>query len=349
MAFRTLLVDGEWNLKRNYSAREIVSINGEHCGGVFGFLENLGRVLNKLLPDRVIVMWDGDMSGKLRHDIYPLYKQDHKSWDAETYYKTPKEIDDEERKKISISNQKRKLKNLFENLFIRQAEVELIEGDDLIAQYILTKKSDEEVVIYSRDQDYYQLIDEKVSILRPVDGILLTNKNFQKLLGYPASNSLILKCFKGDSSDNISGIHGVALKTILKYFPKFSEEEYTIDRIISEAASIYNSQKNKSKTLENIIGSRIVFKRNFELMNLKSPFVNHQAIEEIEIVQNSVLAKEDGFVDRSVMEAVKEFIREGYQRHMFKDDLDDFFAPYYRISAKEKEYTRVILESYKKE
>lgn len=345
MKSRTLLVDGAWNLKRLYSARDILSSNGEHCGGVFGFLENLGRVLNKILPDRVVVVWDGDMSGKLRHDIYPLYKHDHKSWDEETYFKTAQEIDDDERKKISISNQKRKLKNLFENLFIRQIEVDYIEGDDLIAQYVLTKDENEDIIIYSRDQDYYQLIDEGVSVLRP-DGVILTPKNFTKLLGYTQKNSLIYKCFKGDSSDNVPGVPGVALKTILKYFPKFTDEEYTIDRIIAEAASIYNSQKKKAKTLENIVGSRLVFKRNYELMNLKEPFLNSQAIEEIEIIRSCVLAKEDGFVDRSILDAVKEFSKEGYSQYVYENKIDQFFAPYYRISTKEKEYTKRILESY---
>ena len=201
---RTLIVDGEWNLKRNYNAREIYSSNGEHCSGVFGFLENLGMILNKTLPDRVIVVWDGDMSGKLRHDTYPLYKHDHKSWDEESYVRTEEELDSEVRKKVSIGNQKRKLKNLFENLFIRQVEVEYIEGDDLIAQYVLTREPDEHILIYSRDQDYYQLIDENVSVYRPVDNIILTPKNFRKLLGYTHKNCLLYKCFKGDASDNIA-------------------------------------------------------------------------------------------------------------------------------------------------
>lgn len=342
---KTLIVDGEWNLKRNYTARDILSINGEHCGGVFGFLETLGRVINKVIPDRVVVVWDGDMSGKLRHDFYPLYKNSHKSWDEETYYKTVQEIDDEERRKISLANQKRKLKNLFENLFIRQAEVDYIEGDDLIAQYVLTKEEDENIIIYSRDQDYYQLIDTNVSVLRPADGILLTELNFKKLLGYTHKNSLLLKCFKGDASDEIPGVPGVGFKTLLDYFPLMKDEEYTVDRVISEAVSIYNNQKKKHKTLEPIMGSRSIVNRNWKLMDLKNPFLNQEAINEIEIIRYSVLAKENGFVDRSVMDAAKTMIAEGYQKYMFNNKVDDFLAPFYRISAKEKEYTKKMLES----
>jgi DNA polymerase-1 len=345
MSFKTLIVDGDWNLKRNYSARDILSINGEHCGGVFGFLENLGMIINKTLPDRVVVVWDGDMSGKLRHDFYPLYKNSHKSWDEETYYKTIQEINDEEKRKISISNQKRKLKNIFENLFIRQVEVEYIEGDDLIAQYVLTKEPKESIIIYSRDQDYYQLIDTDVSVLRPADGILLTEKNFKKLLGYTHKNCLLLKCFKGDPSDEISGVPGIGIKTLLDYFPLLKEEEYTVDRIISEAVALYNSQKKKHKTLEPIMGSRSIINRNWKLMDLKNPFLNEGAIKEIELIRFSVLAKEDGFVDRSVHEAAKQMISEGYQKYMYKNSIDNFLSPYYRISAKEKEYTKKMLES----
>ena len=344
---KTLLVDGDWCLKRHYHAREIFSSKGEHCGGVYGFLENLGMILNKTLPDRVVVVWDGDMSGKLRLEDYPLYKYDHKSWDEDSYMRTVREIDDDSKKKVSISNQKVRLKNIFENLFIRQVEVEYVEGDDLIAQYVLTKDEDETVLIYSRDQDYYQLIDENVFVYRPVDNIVLTPKNFKKLLGYTHKNALLLKCYKGDASDGIPGVPGIALKTLIKYFPQFIDEEYDIERIIDEASSIFfkDKIKSKSKKLQAIIGSRSLANRNRKIMNLKEPYVNQEAINEIELAKYSVLAKENGYVDRSVTDAVKSVMNEGYVKYMFNNDVNLFFTPYYRISNKEKEYTKKILES----
>ncbi len=345
---KTLLVDGNWNLRRNYEKREIFSSKGEHCGGVYGFLETLGNTINKILPDRVIVMWDGEMSGKLRHDIYPLYKADHKEWDEDYYIRTEKEIDAETRKKISCSNQKVQTKNLIDSLFIRQAEVDLIEGDDLIALYVLGKDEDEQVIIYSRDKDYYQLVDENIYVLRPADNIIVTPQNFKGLFKYTHKNSLILKCFEGDSSDNVSGVPGVAFKTILKYFPKFAEEEYTIDRFILEAVEIYNQKvegNNKSlKTLESLIGSRKTVERNKILMDLHNPMVNEEAINEIEIIRQCVLAKENGQFDRSIQDAIKIAVSEGYHRFMYNGDINNFFLPYQRIAAKEKEYTKKILQ-----
>lgn len=352
MTRKTLLVDGEWNIRRSFKKRiELFDESGQHCGGVFGFIETLGYVINKVLPDRVIVMWDGDMSGKLRRELYPLYKEGHKDWEEEAYIRTAEELDSQSRLKISLANQKLQTKNFIDSLFIRQAEVEYIEGDDLIAQYVKTKDDDEQIIIYSRDKDYYQLIDENVYVLRPADSIVLTPKNFKPLFGYTLQNCLTLKCIEGDGGDGVPGISGVGYKTVIKYFPKFSEDEYTIDRIISEAADIYSSSKakKKPKALESIIGSRRLFERNQKLMDLKNPFVNQEAIDEIEIVKHCVLANENGQFDRSINDVIKEFMSKGYSKFIYKrdlaEDINNFFMPYQRISTKEKEYTRKILQS----
>lgn len=346
MGLKSVLVDGEWLLKRHFNRKDILFSNkGEQCNGVVGFLESLGSIANKIMPDRIVVVWDGDMSGKLKHDIYPLYKAGHKEWDEEYYFKTAEKIDDELKSKVSCSNQKRKIKNLIENLFIRQSEVEYIEGDDLIALYCLKKQEDEHVIIYSRDKDYYQLISETVSVLRPADGIILTPKNFKGLFGFTHLNCLMLKCFEGDDSDGVPGVPGLALKTILKYFPKFKDEEYTIERFIEEAIEIYSSGKKKLKTIETVMGSRKIVERNKKLMDLKNPIVNQEAIEEIEMIKDCVLAKEGGYVDRSMKDAMHDVIAEGYVRHMYNQDINKFFLPFHRIAAKEKEYTQKVLNS----
>ncbi len=107
MIKRTLIIDGEWNLKRNFEKRNTMFANGEHCGGSFGFLESLRAIVNKTMPDRVVVVWDGMMSGKLRHDIYPLYKANRdKSFDEDSYRMDDMLIEQEKRRKYSILQQK---------------------------------------------------------------------------------------------------------------------------------------------------------------------------------------------------------------------------------------------------
>ena len=75
---RTLLIDGNWLLKKNYHKRKLEEANGEKCGGSYGFLDSLKAVINKILPCRVVVMWDGLSSGYLRYEIYKPYKSNRK-------------------------------------------------------------------------------------------------------------------------------------------------------------------------------------------------------------------------------------------------------------------------------
>ena len=148
---KTLLIDGDWNLKRNFmKLNEMFSLNGEHCGGSFGFIDSLRSVVNYVFPDRVIVMWDGEASGKFRKEIYPSYKGNRdKSWLHSSQHMSDNVIKYEEQRKYSILNQKIKVKNYLEELFIRQIEIDFIEADDLIAGYVQKLDGNEQVIIFS--------------------------------------------------------------------------------------------------------------------------------------------------------------------------------------------------------
>jgi 5'-3' exonuclease len=345
MALNVLLIDGNWNLKRNFLKRETMFANGEHCGGSFGFLDSLRAVVNKEMPDRVVVMWDGPMGGKMRHDIYPHYKENRegKSWDEESYYLTERELDYEAKKKYSKMLQKIKVKNYLEELHIRQTEVDYVEADDLIAQYVLTKKSDEKITIFSSDKDYYGLIQKDVCVLRPVDDLKINIDNFKTTFGYIPENALILRCFEGDDSDNIPGVDGIAYKSIIKYFPRFQDEVYDVDRFIKEAVELY--QKKQNKTLEKIIGCRRVIERNLLLMNLHKPFLTEQAIQEVDEIHNLPIVEDNNFTQRSISTAMKMMIKDGYNRHVWNENLEFFFRPFYRLVAKEVEFSKKILNS----
>jgi DNA polymerase-1 len=342
---KTLLIDGDWNLKRNFmKLNEMFSLNGEHCGGSFGFIDSLRSVVNYVFPDRVIVMWDGEASGKFRKEIYPSYKGNRdKSWLHSSQHMSDNVIKYEEQRKYSILNQKIKVKNYLEELFIRQIEIDFIEADDLIAGYVQKLDGNEQVIIFSSDQDYYQLINDDVSVLRPSDKKLITKNNFRELFGYNFKNSLLVKCFEGDTSDNIGGIEGIGLKTILKFFPRFADEEYDIDRIILESVELYKNKK--LKTLEKIIGSRRIFERNKKLMDLKEPFLTDDSIEELDELKNCIIYTNDNFNDRSITNAMKMMIKDGYSKHVFNNDMENFFKPFYRLVTKEKEYSKKILNS----
>ena len=165
---KTFLVDGNWSLKRNFHKRKEMQSNGHPCGGSFGFLDSLRAAINKVLPDRVIVMWDGFNSGMLRYEVYKPYKSNRKKdWEAEERaISTSGTESPEDKEKFELVLQKLDV-NDFLNLFhIRHMDIKHIEADDLIAYYILNSQiPNEEIIIHSRDNDFNQLVSPKVSIL----------------------------------------------------------------------------------------------------------------------------------------------------------------------------------------
>ena len=157
----TLIIDGNWCLKKNFHKRKGLEVNGFLCGGSFGFIDSIRSVISKVLPDRVIVMWDGFNAGKLRYEIYKPYKANRKKdWDAEYHAISTDGINSpEDREKVEMILQKQVINEFLEKFYIRFLEVKNIEADDLIAYYILNSQiENEEIIIYSRDKDFLQLI-----------------------------------------------------------------------------------------------------------------------------------------------------------------------------------------------
>jgi len=332
---KTLIVDGSWVIKKNFHKRKGYEANGRLCGGSFGFLDSLKSVIGKILPDRVVVMWDGFNAGKFRYEIYKPYKANRKKdWDAEYHALSTDGMESpEDREKYEIALQKEVVKEFLDEFYIRHVDVKFIEADDLIAYYILSSQiPNEEIVIYSRDKDFIQLASSKVSILSPDNFELITIQNFKKIYGYPVENALLFKCFNGDSSDKIEGVKGVTVKSLLEYFPQMAEEKYMYNRLVEEC---YNKKREKKlKIYDKIIEGRSVLYRNAELMNLKKPFINEEAKEEIQKVIYDPIEK--NFTIKSAMDL---FISKGFNKFVKNEFLDLFFAPFFRIINKEKEYS----------
>ena len=337
---KTLLVDGNWNLKRNYHAqKKLLSSNGHLCGAVMGFLLSLKSVMNKVLPDRVVIAWDGFNGGKLRQSVYPEYKSSrNKDWEAEKkmIMNEGNTMDPDEREKYEIFRQKIIIKNILDELFIRQMEVDFIEADDLIAQYILrSEEDDEQIFIYSRDRDFLQLISEKVHIITPDNLVPLNKKTYEEKYGNIVENELLFKCFEGDHGDDIGGVHGITRETLIRYFPNISKEKYLYKQLIEECYEAKKDKKlGKRKIYDKIIQAEHILYRNAKLINLKKPFLNAEAKRIVEVVKHGTLEN-----DRQIGEAISIINEEGIMVHIGAQYIDYFLSPFYSVMAKEKEFT----------
>ena len=329
---KVLLVDGTWSLKRHFHR---VKDDSDNNAVVFGFLSSLKKVINQIFPDRVIVCWDGFNGGKYRHDIYPQYKSNRdKKWDMEVgalskpkHEMTPKELETLELFELRLS-----VKNFLEDLYIRQVEVDYIEADDLIAHYAINSPEEDEVYIYTRDGDFPQLISDNIYIINPDSMFALNKKTYEEKRGHVVDNELLFKCFEGDKSDCISGVNGITRDTLIKHFPDIAKEKYTYDRLVEEC---YEKQKvKKYKVYEKIINCRDVLYRNARLMNLKKPFLNDKALQELSYVRRGKLSS-----DRSMQTFIQKFLKNNMTKFLYNQNIDLFLAPFYHLISKEIENT----------
>jgi len=311
------------------------------CGGSYGFLMSLQAIMRKVLPDRVIIMWDGFQSGRYRYDIYKPYKAGREGkWLKERDVLSMRVRNENDQNELDLYKQKLVIQNLMEEFSVRQLMYDYIEGDDLIAGYINQSEEedrDEEIIIYSRDKDFRQLVSDKVSLITPDIRVPVTIDTFQEKVGHVIDNELLFKCFEGDTSDEIYGVKGVTVNTLEKYIPDIRDRKYTYKEIVDECKLLKEEKKyKKNKSLDKIINAGDVLYRNARLMNLKKPFLDEESEQGLRDIAHLVLDS-----DRSIKRAVKSLTDDGYIKLMreFNINVSDFFAPFHRIAGKEKEFS----------
>jgi len=80
-------------------------------------------------------------------------------------------------------------------------------------------------------------------------------------------NFLIYRMVDGDKSDNIPGVRGIGLKTLMKICPEMSTEPVSLKEIVNR----------DNRLLDNLD----ILKRNFELMDLKEIVISGSAKQKI--------------------------------------------------------------------
>ena len=205
---KTLLVDGNNLIKIGFHGVKDFFHSGKHIGGVWYFIDTLRKFILNENFDKVVVFWDGDGNSSARKILYPQYKENRKKVLLEHV-------------ESSLLEQKERVKQYLEELFIRQVVIDGNEADDLIAYYCQIS-TDENKTIFSGDRDLTQLISDDVQIYLP-DKKQFYKKGDKIKLGdieLPHYNVKVCKIFVGDKSDNITGIQLLGEKTLVKFFPE---------------------------------------------------------------------------------------------------------------------------------
>jgi DNA polymerase-1 len=144
-----------------------------------------------------------------------------------------------------------------------------IEADDVIA-YIATqlKQENEKVIIMSTDKDFLQLVNKDVSVYSPSKKKVYNIDEVKEEFGIHPHNFINFRMIDGDKSDNVEGISGLGLKTIIKSFPILAEEEVQTTESLLE---YINEQPKKTKAHDLFENNLEILKRNRNLMQLSEP------------------------------------------------------------------------------
>jgi DNA polymerase-1 len=246
----------------------IVNHDGVHIGGLGGFIRSIGSLINQIQPTAVYVVFDGVGSSTNRKNLLPEYKSGRHT-SRITNWEVFEDLDDEHNSKI---DQIVRLVHYLKCLPIRTVSIDKSEADDIIAFYSthLVEKYNSKVVIVSSDKDFLQLVNEDVTVWRPMEKTYYTKQLIEEKHGCLAENFILYKVLMGDNSDKIPGIKGLGEKGLFKKFPELKERPLTLD-------DIYNISVEKLK--EHVVYARVVndikrLETNYKIMDLAKPLID---------------------------------------------------------------------------
>jgi DNA polymerase-1 len=239
--------------------------DGMHIGGVTGFLRSIAAVIRKHKPTRCVIVFDGKGGSVRRKRMYPNYKANRANKTAFNRYKEFASLEDEQQ---SMKRQYGRMIQYLQCLPITTLAIDNIEADDAIA-YISNEiftKQENKVTIVSTDRDFLQLVNNRISVWSPIKKKMYTPNIMREEFGIDAKNYLLYRALTGDKSDNIPGVNGVGLKTMIKRLPIITENRQLSVEEFVEAAT--NAEK-KYKVHEIIESNMDTIQLNYKLMQLK--------------------------------------------------------------------------------
>jgi len=303
---KVLLIDGLNLFLRNFAVMNYVNEKNVHIGGLVGFLRSLAFYINTIQPTSVYVVFDGEGSATNRKNLLPEYKS-NRNISRMTNWEIFKNLDEEQEAK---SNQIVRLTHYLRCLPIHTVALDKVEADDIIAHLSnkTTEKPNNHAYIVSADKDFLQLINEQITVYRPMEKKFYTPNDIRQKYNIPAENFIIMKTLLGDTSDKIPGVKGLGPKKFDKLFPELSTDILSLKEIFEISA-----EKHK----DNIIYSRIVFdqenlKKFYKIMDLQNPLLDEKEkafLDDLTTTPHTGLKKE----------SFLRFYHEDGLRHSIKD------------------------------
>lgn len=274
---RLLIVDGSNFLFQMFFGMpaRIVNKQGKAIHGTLGFVGGLLKTIRRTEPTHIVVLFDGEHENE-RAQINADYKANRVD-----YSQVPED-----------ENPFSQLPDVYaalDCLNIKHAETSVCETDDWVAGYALTYGKEMEIVISSFDSDFFQLITDKVSVLRYRGNstVICTPDYIRDKFHIEPGQYADFKSLTGDVSDNIKGADKVGSKTAAYLLNRFD----SLENILVNAESI-----DKPSIKDSIRRNSARLKSNYKIIKLSNavplPFtLDDITYKDMDITTNEVLKR----------------------------------------------------------
>lgn len=246
---RFLIVDGSNLLFQMFFGMpaRIVNEQGKAIQGTLGFVGALLKIIRRIEPTHLVVLFDGEHENS-RTALDADYKANRPDYNERPEEEVP-------------FSQLPDICAALDYLGIRHTETTSCEADDVIAGYALTVSQENEIIISSMDSDFFQLITERVSVLRyrGESTVLCTPDYIKKRFGITPSQYADFKALTGDAADNIKGADKVGVKTAALLLNEFG----SLENILANTENI-----KKPSVRESVLRNTERLRRNDKLIRL---------------------------------------------------------------------------------
>ena len=269
---KVLIVDGLNSYIRCFAAVPTMNEDGDHMGGVTGFLKSIGKAIRTFRPTRVIIAFDGRGGSQRRRKLFPEYKENRRTMNR--LNRTYEGWKNKEEENQSRHYQLITLAQILSCLPVTVMAPANVEADDVIA-YIanLIEERGGKAIIMSTDKDFLQIVSDNVELYNPIKKKSYGVDDVLDEYGIHPNNFAVFRAMDGDKSDNIPGVRGVGRKLLVKNFPQLAEEKRVdIDHILEFSSEV----DRKGKLFENIRDNRKLIERNYEIMQLADAMMSGQ-------------------------------------------------------------------------
>lgn len=288
-----VIIDAMNMFMRSFHMVNHIDADGDHVGGLAGFLKSVGSTIKLHKPSELYIIFDGESASSTKRMIYPEYKGTRKL----SKISKPLLYESKEHERDAIYSQAIRAVGYCKLLPVKTLSIDNMEADDVIG--VLARKFDEDesvdaITIVTEDRDYMQLVNKKTKIYLPVQRIFADTAYVLKKYDIHPNNFAVYKSLMKDPSDNIPGVKGLGPVTFQKFFSYLKKsKKYTINDVLNTCIDAIEKAKENNETPHSIFKKILAFKPqlliNNRLVDLHAiPFLP----QDLEIIDELIKSKD---------------------------------------------------------